>query len=172
MIGVTGASPETPISEEESPILTSSLGFEVTLISAANAGRHCNQAVVASMQLAEHFTLSLNLCSDDVLPKSLTFQHVHAQQPPRLRAGTENTPIRRQLPHSTRVHLQQPVNTSIFAAIGCTALIPHTFPPGNLRFLHSSHLGVTCQTQPAAIGSALFRTSAHAATDTARSGLW
>jgi hypothetical protein len=33
---------------------------------------------------------------------ALCFQYVHAQQPPRLRAGTENTPIRRNrlIPHT------------------------------------------------------------------------
>lgn len=46
---------------------------------------------------------------------------------------------------STDVHPQQPVNISIFAVIGCTALIPDTFPPGNFRLLYSSHLGVTCR---------------------------
>ena len=73
---------------------------------------------------------------------ALCFQQVHAQEPPRLRAGTENTPIRRQLTDSTNVHAQQPVNTTIFAAIRCSSLISDTFPPGNRRFLCSSHSGV------------------------------
>jgi len=63
--------------------------------------------------------------------QGLCFQHVHAQEPPRLRAGTENTPIRLQLPHSTSVHAQQPVNTSVFAATGCRPLIPLRFPQRN-----------------------------------------
>jgi hypothetical protein len=75
---------------------------------------------------------------------ALCFQQVHAQEPPRLRAGTENTPIRRQLPHSTHVHAQQPVNTSVFAPCGCRPLIPLWFPHRNLKFLYSTHSGVTC----------------------------
>ena len=42
------------------------------------------------------------------------------------------------------VHPQQPVNASVFAAIGCRPLIPETFPQRNFRFLYSSHSGVTC----------------------------
>jgi len=45
----------------------------------------------------------------------------------------------------THVHTQQPVNTSVFAVIGRSPLIPFTFPQGNLRLLHSSHSGVTCR---------------------------
>jgi hypothetical protein len=69
------------------------------------------------------------------------FQHVHAQQPPRL----HGTPYQRLLfllaADSTHVHPQQPVNASIFAPCACSSLIPRWFPPGNFRFLYSSHSG-------------------------------
>ena len=47
---------------------------------------------------------------------------------------------------STDVHAQQHVNTSVFSIIGCSPLIPLTFPQRNFRLLHSSHSGVTCHT--------------------------
>ena len=69
------------------------------------------------------------------------FQRVHAQQPPRL----HGTPYQRLLfllaADSTHVHPQQPVNASIFAPCACSSLIPRWFPPGNFRFLYSSHSG-------------------------------
>jgi hypothetical protein len=74
----------------------------------------------------------------------LCFQHVHVQQPPRYRQATTERQFFLLVADSTRVHPQQPVNTSLFADSGCSPLIPLTFPPGNFRFLHSTHSGVTC----------------------------
>jgi hypothetical protein len=87
--------------------------------------------------------------------QGLCFQHVHAQEPLRLRAGTENTPIYLQLPHSTSVHAQQPVNASVFAPCGRRPLIPLWFPQRNFKFLCSTHSGVTCHPHSDAVGSAL-----------------
>jgi hypothetical protein len=88
---------------------------------------------------------------------TLYFQHVHAQQPPRLHGTTSERRFCRLAADSMHVHAQQPVNTSVFAPCGCRPLIPLWFPPGNFRLLYSSHSGVTCHPQPAAIGSVLFR---------------
>ena len=59
--------------------------------------------------------------------------------------SNHRTPVFLLVADSTHVHPQQPVNTSVFAAADCTLLIPVTFTIGNLKFLHSNHLGVTCQ---------------------------
>jgi hypothetical protein len=85
----------------------------------------------------------------------LCFQHVHAQQPPRYRQATTEHQSFLLVADSTRVHPQQPVNTSLFAVPGCSPLIPLTFPPGNLRLLPSSHLGVTRHPTPDAKQRAL-----------------
>ena len=74
----------------------------------------------------------------------LSFQHVHAQQPPRLHRTTTEARFFLLVADSTYVHPQQPVNTSVFAVAGYRTLIPDTFTNGNFRFLHSSRLGVTC----------------------------
>jgi hypothetical protein len=74
----------------------------------------------------------------------LCFQHLHAQQPPRYRAGNREQHDSPQLPHSTHVHPQQPINASVFAASGCRPFIPCTFPHSNFRLLWSTHSGVTC----------------------------
>jgi hypothetical protein len=74
----------------------------------------------------------------------LCFQQVHAQQPPRLHGTTTEDQIFLLVADSKHVHPQQPVNTSVSAASGCSSLIPRTFTIGNARLLHSSHLGVTC----------------------------
>lgn len=88
---------------------------------------------------------------------TLHFQHVHAQEPPRLRTTATQRRFSFLVACFQQVYLEQPVNTSVFALIGCTALIPRWFPQSNLRFLHSSHSGVTCQPLPDAVGSAVLR---------------
>jgi hypothetical protein len=75
---------------------------------------------------------------------ALYFQHVHAQQPPRLRRTTIEDQIFLLVADSIHVHPQQPVNASLFAVAGCRTLIPDTFPHRNFRLLYSSHSGVTC----------------------------
>ncbi len=64
-------------------------------------------------------------------------RHVYTEQP----SKTRPSPL---VADSIHVHPQQLVNTSLFAAPDCSSLIPDTFPPGNLKFLRSSHSGVTC----------------------------
>lgn len=76
----------------------------------------------------------------------LCFQNVHAQQPPRLHRTAAEECFFPLAADSTRVHPQQPVNTSLFTHPACRTLIPDTFPQSNFRFPHSSHLGVTCRT--------------------------
>jgi hypothetical protein len=75
---------------------------------------------------------------------SLHFQPVHAQQPPRLHQATTEDQIFLLAADSAHVYLEQPVNTSIFAAPGCRPLIPEMFPQSNFRLLCSSQLGETC----------------------------
>jgi hypothetical protein len=62
---------------------------------------------------------------------TLSFQHVHAQQPPRLHTTPTERPFSSLAADSTHVPPQQPVNTNVFAVVDCMALIPHTFPYGN-----------------------------------------
>lgn len=96
------------------------------------------------------------------------FQYVHAQQPSRLHGTNHRTPVFPLAADSTRVHPQQPVNTSVFVGVGCRKLIPDALPPENRRFLHSSRSGVTCQPQPDAVGSVSSRRSKAASEETAR----
>ena len=63
--------------------------------------------------------------------QGLCFQHVHAQQPPRLRRTPSKRPLFLLVDDSIHVHPQQPVNASIFAAIDSRPLIPLTFPQRN-----------------------------------------
>jgi hypothetical protein len=76
--------------------------------------------------------------------QGLCSQHVHAQQPPRLRRTPSERLFFPLVADSTHVHPQQPVNASVFAACGCSLLIPLWFPQRNSKFLYSSHSGVTC----------------------------
>ena len=64
---------------------------------------------------------------------TLHFQHIHAKQPPRLHRTIASC-FCLLAADSTRVHPQQPVNTSLFAATDCRLLIPlwllYSNPPG------------------------------------------
>jgi hypothetical protein len=83
-----------------------------------------------------------------VSTSTLCFQQVNAAATSRLRTASGWRAFFPLAACFQQVPAQQPVNTSVFTANACRPLIPLWFPHSNLKFLYSSHSGVTCPLNP------------------------